>query len=51
MEIRDATLKYPTKSFLDGESKNLRLTKTIRANTAKTDSKNPDIFICKAKSR
>lgn len=50
IEIKDATLKYPTKSCRDDEFKNWRLTKTIEANTAKTDTKNPNIFSCKAQT-
>ncbi|KAE8673321.1 hypothetical protein F3Y22_tig00111794pilonHSYRG00090 [Hibiscus syriacus] len=44
MEIRDATLKYPTNNCRAGESKSSRLMKTIEANTAKTDTRNPNIF-------
>lgn len=46
MDMREATLKYPTKICRVEESNNFKLTYTMIANTPKTASNNPNIFIC-----
>lgn len=46
MDMREATLKYPTKICRIVESNNFKLTYTMIANTPKTASSNPNTFTC-----
>jgi len=46
IEIREATLRYPTKLCLVLWSNNSRLQYMMRAKTPKTAISNPDIFSC-----
>lgn len=47
MEIRDTTVKYPTKTCRFGGSKILMLTTAMIANKAKTATKDTSILHCK----
>lgn len=51
IEMREATLKYPTKSRRPLESKTSMLVKTMARNTKKTAINNPDIFSWKRHSK
>ena len=51
IEMREATLRYPTKVCRDWWSNNSRLTYMMREKTHRTAISNPDIFSCTTNQR